>query len=79
MSDSTEIRDINIPANALTTCPDPDRRYALVGIERVCSTCPNFLGLFDVMEQEAAFPVKYRVKCGVPQAREITMAHLGGD
>lgn len=73
---NTEIKDVEIPANALTTCPD--RSYALVGIAGRCLPCPHFRGLYDVMAQDAPFAQKYRVQCGVPQAREITVADLGG-
>lgn len=72
---SEEIQDITVPASAITTCPD--KSYALVGIAGVCQTCPHFQGLFDVMEQDAPFAKKYRVKCGVPQVREIINVEMG--
>jgi len=75
-TENTQIQDIDIPANALTTCPD--RRYGLVGIAGCCTACGYFRGLYDVTAQDAHFSVKYRVQCGVPQAREIVMAELGG-
>jgi hypothetical protein len=75
MNIKTEIQEVNIPANALTTCPD--KRYALVSIEGCCTKCHFFRGLYDVMEQDAVFAVKYRVQCGVPQAREIIVVDMG--
>lgn len=75
MTTVTEIKDIAIPPSALTTCPD--KRYGLVSISGCCQSCSYFLGLFDVMEQDDQFAVKYRVRCGVPQAREIVVVDLG--
>ncbi len=76
MDTPTEIQEIDIPPNALTTCPD--RSYRLVSIASVCQRCPQSLGLFDVMAADAPFAEKYRVRCGVPQAREVVMAEMGG-
>lgn len=70
-----EIQDITIPPSAVTTCPD--KSYSLVGIAGVCQGCKYFLGLFDVMEEAAPFAKKYRVKCGVPQVREIINIEMG--
>lgn len=75
MNTVTEIKAISIPQAALTTCPD--KRYGLVSIAGCCRSCSYFMGLFDVMEQDADFAVKYRVRCGVPQAREIIVVDMG--
>jgi len=78
MSDAetkTETRDIHVPDNALTNCPI--RQYGLVGIARVCLVCTQFRGLYDVLPGPAPFAAKYRVQCGVPQAREIVMVEMG--
>lgn len=72
---NTEIKEVEIPANALTTCPD--RRYALVRIMGCCVPCARFCGLIDVIGQDAPFGAKYRVQCGVPQVREIVMVEMG--
>lgn len=72
-----QTKDITIPPGALTTCPA--RRYALVSISGVCQGCTYSLGLWEVTEAEAPFADKYRVKCGVPQVREITMFQMGGE
>lgn len=71
----TEVQEIAVPANALTTCPI--RRYGQVSIKGCCVACPHFRGLFDVMAQDAPFAEKYRVQCGVPQARDILMFEEG--
>lgn len=75
-TDITETREIDIPAGALTTCPD--RRYALVSIAAVCGGCPYSQGLWQVTRGDVPFVDRYRVKCGVPQVREITIATLVG-
>jgi hypothetical protein len=72
---SETIQDITIPTSAITTCPN--KSYALVGIAGICQQCPYFQGLFDVMEQDAPFAKKYRVRCGVPQVREIINVEMG--
>lgn len=69
-------RQIDIAANALTTCPD--RSYGLVSIAARCMACPHSHGLAEVIAGDAAFENKYRVLCGVPQVREIVVADFGG-
>jgi hypothetical protein len=73
----SKIMDIQVPPNALTTCPD--RRYALVSIQGCCVPCPHFVGLIDVVGevQVAPFAARYRVQCGIPQVREIIQAEMG--
>jgi len=75
MNAQTEIIDIDVPPNALTNCPI--RQYGLVSIKNICLGCAHFRGLFDVLPGPASFENKYRVQCGVPQAREITLVNMG--
>jgi len=65
----TETRDIDIPENALTTCPD--RGYQMVSLLNVCIVCPHSLGLAQVRGENGTFSEKFRVRCAIPQMREI--------
>jgi len=75
-TEKQSIENIEIPDTALTTCPA--RRFGLVGIKGACLKCNLFLGLSDVADgKDEPFQQRYRVKCGMPQAREITMFDNG--
>lgn len=75
MANESQTLDIEIPLGALTTCPD--KGYRMVSILKCCVPCPLNRGLALVTEEDRPFDVKYRVMCGVPQVREITLVDLG--
>lgn len=75
MANEPQTLDIEIPLGALTTCPD--KSYKLVGILKCCVPCPLNRGLAMVTQECLPFDQKYRVRCGVPQVREIVMIDLG--
>jgi hypothetical protein len=75
MTETTQ--EIDIPQNALTTCPL--RQFMLVSIARVCVGCQYHQGFFDTTPDEAAFNIKYRVSCGIPQSRDIFIAALNDE
>jgi hypothetical protein len=74
---SEETRQMEIPAEALTTCPI--RGFKLISIANRCIGCKYHQGFIDTTPDDAAFNLKYRVSCGVPQARDIFMVDTGGD
>lgn len=74
--EKTEVLDIEVPGNALTSCPLA--RFNQVGVRAICAKCELFLGLVDVGAPDTApFAVRYRVHCNAPRILEIVEVNLG--
>jgi hypothetical protein len=72
-----ETRQMEIPAEALTTCPI--RGFKLISIANRCIGCKYHQGFIETTPDDVDFNLKYRVSCGVPQARDIFMVDTGED